>query len=416
MRVLLTTHGMLSNLRGVFPMAHALRRAGHDVAVGTTAAMRPYVESEGMRHLPAGHDWRGEMVREVQELGGELGPRLRDDDLRYGLALRHFTGPTALAAASALVEASRTWRPDLVVRSWVEFGGHLAAEALGVPHVSLGISGGPAPRLLPRALAPLLAAHRRELGLPPDPEGRTVYRYRHVALVPEAYDPAIAAVPNTVHHRHENPVQAHDRIPGELAEALSRRGDRPLVLVSFGTLAPILRGADAPRVEGLMRSVSDALSRLDCVAVMAGRDMPLGDWAESMPAHVHFAGDFPPSLLLGQCDVFVTHAGFNSVRESLSFGVPMVAVPLIAEQSYNAARCSDLGVARTVGLDDATADRIAETCREVLNDPSYAARAGKMRSALRELPSLDEFAAGLRPAAQGWLPETRQTDRPRTDS
>lgn len=415
-RVLLTTHGMLSNLRGVFPMAHALRRAGHDVAVGTTAAMKPYVESEGMRHLPAGLDWRGEMVREVQELGGELGPRLRDDDLRYGLALRHFTGPTALAAASALIEASGTWRPDLVVRSWVEFGGYLAAEALDIPHVSLGISGGPVSRLLPRALAPPLAAHRRELGLPPDPEGHTLYRYRHVALVPEAYDPAIAAVPNTVHHRHENALQAHDRIPDELAEALARGGGQPLVLVGFGTLAPMLRGADAPRVESLMRAVVGALARLDCVAVVAGRDMPLGDWADAMPAHVHFAGDFPPSLLLGQCDVFVTHAGFNSVRESLSHGVPMVAVPLIAEQSYNAARCSDLGVARVVGLDDATADRIAGHCREILNDPSYAARAGEMRGASRELPSLDACATGLRSVARNRLPRTRHADETRTDS
>ncbi|GAB1340729.1 hypothetical protein ACE1SV_73190 [Streptomyces sp. E-15] len=401
MRVLVTTHGMLSNVRGVLPLARSLRTAGHDVAVGTTTAMADHLRGEGLRHLPAGQDWRPRMAREVQALGGELGPRLRDDGLRYGLALRYFTGPTALSAARSLIEAAQEWRPDVVVRSWLEFGGYLTAEALGVPHVSLGISGGPAPRLSPAALAPLIAPHRAALGLPPDPEGTSLYRYRHLALVPAGYDPAVADVPRVAHHRHENPLDARDRIPGEIDAALAGRGGRPVVLVSFGTLAPLLRGADRPRVERLMETVVDALAELDCVAVVTGRDLPRPERAAAAE-RVHFAGDVAPPRLLEHCDLFLTHAGFNSVRESLSYGVPMVTVPLIAEQTYNAAQCARLGLSENVHHADATPSGLAAACRRVLAGPDFRERARSMRKEMSELPPLAEFAAGLPAALEEW--------------
>jgi N-glycosyltransferase len=364
--------------------------------------MADYLREEGLRHLPAGEDWRPRMAQEVRGLGGELGPRLRDDDLRYGLALRHFTGPTASSAARALLDAAKEWRPDVVVRSWLEFGGYLAAEALGIPHVSLGISGGPAPRLFPAALAPLLAPHRASLGLPPDPAGTSLYRYRHIALVPAGHDPAVAGIPHVVHYRHENLRRACDRMPERLTDALADRGGRPAVLVSFGTLAPLLRDADRPRVARLVEAVIGALAELDCFAVVAGRNLPRPERVSRPPQNVHFAGDFPSPLFLEHCDLFLTHAGFNSVRESLSYGVPMVTVPLIAEQSYNAAHCVRLGLAENVRLEDATVSTVAAACRRVLTSPHFRDRARMAQKELWELPPLDEFAAGLPSAVEAW--------------
>ena len=48
----------------------------------------------------------------------------------------------------------------------------------------------------------------------------------------------------------------------------------------------------------------------------------------------------PQPLLLARCDAFVTHGGFNSVKEALSSGVPMVVVPISADQPYSAERCA----------------------------------------------------------------------------
>jgi UDP:flavonoid glycosyltransferase YjiC (YdhE family) len=52
--------------------------------------------------------------------------------------------------------------------------------------------------------------------------------------------------------------------------------------------------------------------------------------------------------------VFLTHAGMNSVMESLYHGVPLVAVPQIPEQRAVAARAAELGLG--VMLDAPTPD------------------------------------------------------------
>jgi UDP:flavonoid glycosyltransferase YjiC (YdhE family) len=45
-------------------------------------------------------------------------------------------------------------------------------------------------------------------------------------------------------------------------------------------------------------------------------------------------------------------------HEALSAGVPMVAIPISADQPYSAERCTELGVVRTVAAEDRSADTI----------------------------------------------------------
>jgi len=44
--------------------------------------------------------------------------------------------------------------------------------------------------------------------------------------------------------------------------------------------------------------------------------------------------------------VLVSHGGFNSVKEALAQGAPLVIVPIAGDQPYCAMRCQDLGVGR----------------------------------------------------------------------
>ncbi|CAK9000087.1 unnamed protein product [Durusdinium trenchii] len=55
-----------------------------------------------------------------------------------------------------------------------------------------------------------------------------------------------------------------------------------------------------------------------------------------LPSNLVAQQSLPQLELLQKCNVFVTHGGANSVHEALSFGVPMVVIPIFGDQPVNA--------------------------------------------------------------------------------
>src|SRR6185312_17370469 len=91
----------------------------------------------------------------------------------------------------------------------------------------------------------------------------------------------------------------------------------------------------------------------------------------------------------------VTHGGSGSVVGALAHGVPLVVLPLGADQPDNAERVRALGAG--VVLDAATASpaRIAEAVRAVLEEPAYRAAAERLRDEAAALPGPVEALAWL---------------------
>jgi UDP-N-acetylglucosamine:LPS N-acetylglucosamine transferase len=68
----------------------------------------------------------------------------------------------------------------------------------------------------------------------------------------------------------------------------------------------------------------------------------------------------PPQLeLLKQTSVCITHAGLNTVLESLAQGVPQVAIPVTYDQPGVAARIPEKQTGVVTSLDKLTADHLS---------------------------------------------------------
>ncbi|MFI6043925.1 macrolide family glycosyltransferase [Nocardia sp. NPDC051321] len=102
----------------------------------------------------------------------------------------------------------------------------------------------------------------------------------------------------------------------------------------------------------------------------------LGD----IPANVEVHSWVPQRAILEQADAFVTHAGMGGCGEGLLAGVPMIAVPQGAEQFMNADRLVELGVARRIDTQDATAQNLREALRDLIADPEVARRSAQLRA------------------------------------
>ncbi len=161
---------------------------------------------------------------------------------------------------------------------------------------------------------------------------------------------------------------------------------RPLIYASLGTFQN--------GFEHIFKIIADACAGLDAQLVISlgGRLDP----AQLAP----FPGDplvvgFAPQLdILKRAALVITHAGLNTVLESLSEGVPMVAVPLGNDQPGVAARLKARGAALVVSRHGLKPARLRRAVLRVLGDASYRSSAQALQKAIQQLDG-PEHAADL---------------------
>ncbi|MGW2595567.1 macrolide family glycosyltransferase [Streptomyces sp. NPDC001515] len=102
-----------------------------------------------------------------------------------------------------------------------------------------------------------------------------------------------------------------------------------------------------------------------------------------IPDNVEVHSWVPQLAILEQADAFVTHAGMGGSSEGLYTGTPMIAVPQATDQFMNADRLVELGVARRIDTEDATADALRTALTALVDDPAVAARSRRLRAEVR---------------------------------
>jgi zeaxanthin glucosyltransferase len=149
-----------------------------------------------------------------------------------------------------------------------------------------------------------------------------------------------------------------------------RLDGRPLVYASLGTLQ---NGS-----EPVFRAIAEACSTLPVQLVISlGGGLEPGRLGKLSgdPLVVPFA---PQLALIKRAKIVITHAGINTVLESLSEGVPLVAIPMGNDQPGVAARAEAHGVAVIVPHKRLNPSRLRRAIRLVLEDTGYRARAQQL--------------------------------------
>jgi len=384
-RVLFSFAGGNGHFQPLVPLAAAATAAGHIVAVTGRPRMAPTVEAAGFTFVGTGAD-RGPPERAPLR---ELDPEREDRDLRDG-----FAGWLASDRGTAMLALCAEWRPHLLVCDETDFGAMIAAERLGLPYATvLVIAAGSFLRREP--IAEPLDRLRAEHGLPPDPDLAMLSRYLVLSPVPPSFrDPAFP-LPATAHTlRSSGPGSAeNDTVP---PWAAGPRG-APTVYATLGTVFNMESGDLFTRMLAGLRGLPVNL----LVTVGPGIDpAELGP----QPTNVHIERYLPQSSVLPHCSLVVSHGGSGSVIGALAHGVPLVVVPMGADQPHNAARCEALGVARVLDALAATPESIAQAVSTVLADTSYRRAAERIRDEYAALPGpahgvtlLERLAAERRP-------------------
>ena len=225
---------------------------------------------------------------------------------------------------------------------------------------------------------------REQVGLEPDPGLERLSRTPSFTLLPGSLeDPVALEHPQPLRFRVPEP-----RRPRPLPDWWSN-DDWPLVYLTFGSVAPTM-----DFFPGVYRAAIDALSELPVrVLVTIGRDRDPAELGP-VPPQVHVARWIPQADVMPHAAAMVCHGGSGTVTAGLAAGIPMVVVPLFADQPHNARRVADVGAG--IALEPPELVRLADAVRRLLTDRSYRDGAARIAEETQRLPTVDTATKILR--------------------
>ncbi|NQX23663.1 glycosyltransferase family 1 protein [Curtobacterium sp. VKM Ac-2852] len=358
------------HLAPMLPLARAASAAGHRTAL--SGAREAVLEQTGFSHrqprdveLPASRPGTGTLTP-------------IDPSAVLTRVPQVFLGD---AAAGAVVDVGRLvtrWSADLVVCGEFDFGAMTAAERAGVPCVvvlAFASAGG----TWRDAVREPLEALRRRAGLGPDPQQQMLGGALTVVPFPasmrsglELRGPVIRMRPDT--------WSAHSSD----AAAWLAAGDGPRVYVTLGTEFNTKSG-------DLFARLIDALAALPARILLT-----TGPWVDPTtfavpagPGAIRIEQYVPQDTVLGLVDLVVNHGGSGSVTGALAHGVPLLVLPLGADQLPNGSCVETLGAGLVLDAATAAAEDIRTTASRLLTEPSFGVAAERVRT---------EIATGEPPA------------------
>ncbi|WP_019011311.1 glycosyltransferase [Deinococcus aquatilis] len=379
MKILFPIQPAYGHYHPLAPLARQLQFLGHDVKFATSAAFASVVARNGFDVLELGSNW-------LESEAGAAFPEMNTMSLveiQQYIFDHVFASVTSGVMARDIVHHAQVWKPDLIVREPYEFGGYVAAQHLGIPHVTAGIGVFFSPDYLSTRIQRPLDELRRSFGLPEDPgltqllgQGYLHFLPPSIAPVP-ALDQVFAARPPVFDSTEPAGVDARPDWWHQMPH------DRT-VLVTLGTVFH--------RADGLLQRLVQALAGEPYnVVATCGRNVDPASFG-SLPAHIRVEPYVPLPAVLSSCDVLVSHAGYNTVISGLTFGVPQVLVPLTADQPMNAAALNAAGVGITLDHLHLSADGVRAAVRQALEDTAMRRRAWKICREIEQMPGQDAAA------------------------
>jgi MGT family glycosyltransferase len=95
--------------------------------------------------------------------------------------------------------------------------------------------------------------------------------------------------------------------------------------------------------------------------------------------------NYAPQLeLLARANLTITHAGLNTVLDSLSNGVPMIAIPITYEQPAIAARIRWTNTGEVISLQSLTVPKLRALVQQLLMTDTYTNNAQKLKVSMQQ--------------------------------
>jgi len=388
-------------------VARELIARGHRVTFFHMPDLEERIRSEGIDFCPIGDSDhpRGSLALSLQEIGKRKGVA----------ALRYTIGAVARTSAMICRDAPAAMRErhvDALLVDQMEPAGGAVAEHLGLPFVTMcnALMINRDPRVPPafspwtysdswwgrarnqigyavsdwmtRPIMNVIGQYRRRWNLPRLRSGDDSFSsLAQISQIPREFDFNRTDAPTHLHY--VGPIRASS--PKPIPFPWEKLDGRPLIYASLGTLQ---NGREA-----LFRVFAEACDGLPVQLVITHGGGLTDEQVARLPGRPLVVSYAPQLDVLARASLTLTHAGLNTVLDSLTHGVPLVVVPITYEQPAIARRVEWTGTGRSIALSAATPERIRALVQQVLADASAQASARRLADSIRT-------AGGVRRAAE----------------
>jgi zeaxanthin glucosyltransferase len=413
------------HLNPMTALARKLQSRGHDVVFISLADVAPFVEAAGLPFVPCSEaaypaGSAGKLVRRLSELSGEEALHFTVNTMMKGYTASLFESlPNTLSKAGVdgivldqyqpyvelipmhlrmpFVHVSNALHVDYTGRTPICFVDW--PYETGVDALARNREGVRRARKLFEPVTEIAQAYANRVGLSIDWKNphSTLSPLAWVTQCPREFD--FGRAPDFPQFHYAGPF--HDgRGRMDFDFPWQQLTGEPIVYASMGTLQNGLID--------IFRSIAQAavgLTELQFVLAVGAQLDPnqLGD----IPANVVVVSHAPQIEILKRSSLCITHAGLNTVLESLSSGVPMLALPITNDQPGVAARIADKKVGVVISPDQASPANFVAAIKQVLADSTVRDNVHRVQKAIRSVDGLSiaadilETAFGLEERQQG---------------
>jgi UDP:flavonoid glycosyltransferase YjiC (YdhE family) len=296
-----------------------------------------------------------------------------------------FGGLNPRAALPRMRKIIDTWKPDLVVRESVEFSGAIAAEAAGLPHARVAVHCGLVEARVINSVAANIDSLRRETGLQQD-AGQALRAA-----------PAFTAFPATLDRLQEGtlydpPFRSRDldkprfeRSGRPAWMAIDWHADhaRPLVYITFGTEA-----GTSVKTQAAYRAALEAVADAPVRALLTtGPKMEAANLGP-VPSNVAVEQFVLQAEIFPYASAVVCHGGSGTLLGAAAAALPMVVIPLFADQPENARNLEAAGAGLVVATPEPSL--IRDALMRSLSDGSLAEGARRVADEIAAMARVDD--------------------------
>nr|KAF6389374.1 hypothetical protein mMyoMyo1_020168 [Myotis myotis] len=158
-------------------------------------------------------------------------------------------------------------------------------------------------------------------------------------------------------------------LPKEMEDFVQSSGENGIVVFSLGSMVTNMTEERANVIASALAQVPQkVIWRYD------------GKKPDTLGPNTRLYKWIPQNDLLGhsKAKAFITHGGANGIYEAIYHGIPMVGLPMFADQPDNIAHMKTKGAAVRLDFNTISSTDLLNALKTVINDPSYKENAMKL--------------------------------------